>query len=218
MVVADYINNDFKPLNKKDTEEYARDLFDRFKLDYMPVVDNNILISCLPLDFYLVNDEGVLVEDFIEINDSFFVLNNSNLLETLKISGTYDSDMIPVLDQENLYIGYTTQRDIMSVFSKFPFFSEVGGVLVVKRSIKEYGVSEIAQIVESENAKILGLFVSDFSGDELTITMKINQVSLGVIEASLKRYGYTIVESYHENKFKDDMKDRYDALMSYLDV
>jgi hypothetical protein len=107
---------------------------------------------------------------------------------------------------------------MMSRFSSSPFFSELGGVIVIKKTIKEYSISEIAQIVETENAKILGLFITDFIGEDVVLTLKINRMRLGSIEASLKRYGYVVLESYHENKNIDDLQDRYDSLMNYLGV
>ena len=125
---------------------------------------------------------------------------------------------MPITNENNQYLGYVTQYDIMSNLSNTPFFSELGGVIVVKKSVKEYAISELAQIVESENAKIMGVFVSDYIGDDVVLTIKINMLRLGTIEASLQRYGYTIVESYHENKIVDDLQDRYDSLMSYLDI
>ncbi|MCK5782378.1 MAG: CBS domain-containing protein [Flavobacteriales bacterium] len=218
MIVDEYINNDFKPLSKEDSAEFALQLFDSYNYNYLPVVEDGMLIACLSSDFDLEIESENKVGDLLDYSELFFVQNNSSLLDALKVSGNSDTNMIPVVGDRNEYLGYVSQGDIMSVFSKSPFFTEMGGVLVVKKSIKEYGVSEVAQIIESENAKILGLFVSEFTGDEVVLTIKINQIRLGVIEASLKRFGYSILESYHENKFNDDMKDRYDALMSYLDV
>ncbi|MEN8139532.1 MAG: CBS domain-containing protein [Bacteroidota bacterium] len=218
MLVNEYLTNDFKPLSPKDTVEVARELFEGSSFDFLPIVDGSLLIGCLPSDFNLSNRSNSFVGDYLDECVFFFVQKNSNLIDTLRISGINDSNLIPVTNENNEYLGYVTQNDIMSHFSKSPFFSEIGGVLVVKKSIKEYGISELAQIVETENAKILGVFVSDFVGEEVVLTVKINQMRLGVIEAALKRFGYTILESYHENKIIDDMQDRYDSLMNYLDV
>jgi len=218
MLIKEYLTNDFKPLSPRDSIEVARLLFESFRYDYLPIVDNGLLIGCLPSDFNLGVEEKYFVSEFIEESDSFFVQKTTNLIDTLRVSAITDSNFIPVTDSNNQYLGYVTQYDIMTHFSNTPFFSELGGIIVIKKSLREYSVSEIAQIVESENARILGLFINDLMGGEVVITLKINQMRLGAIEASLQRYGYYIVESYHENRTEDDMQDRYDSLMNYLDV
>ena len=40
--------------------------------------------------------------------------------------------------------------------------------------MKDYSFSEISQIVESNNAKILGAFLSNFDNELAEITVKIN--------------------------------------------
>jgi|LGOV01.1.fsa_nt_gb CBS domain-containing protein len=218
MQVKEYLTNDFKPLSSKDSTEVARFLFESYSYDFLPVVENGVLIACLPSDFDLVGDEKYFVSDYINLNEAFFVQKEANLFDALRVSGIHDSNLVPITNENNQYLGYVTQYDIMSNLSNTPFFSELGGVIVVKKSVKEYAISELAQIVESENAKIMGVFVSDYIGDDVVLTIKINMLRLGTIEASLQRYGYTIVESYHENKIVDDLQDRYDSLMSYLDI
>ncbi|MCK5906291.1 MAG: CBS domain-containing protein [Flavobacteriales bacterium] len=218
MQIINYITNDFKPLSPNDTVDMARVLFDSFGMDYLPIVEDEILVGCLPSDFNLGTEEKRLIGEYLDVSDLFFIHKDVNLIDALRILGINDSNTVFVINDKNQYLGYVTQYDVMSRLSSTPFFNEIGGVIVVKKSIKEYAISEIAQIVESENAKILGVVLSDFVGDEVVITIKIDRVRLGTIEASLKRFGYVVLESYHENNNVDDMQDRYDSLMSYLSV
>lgn len=218
MQIINYITNDFKPLSPNDTVGMARVLFDSFGMDYLPIVEDEILVGCLPSDFNLGTEEKRLISEYLNVSDLFFIHKGVNLIDALRILGINDSNTVFVINDKNQYLGYVTQYDVMSRLSSTPFFNEIGGVIVVKKSIKEYAISEIAQIVESENAKILGVVLSDFVGDEVVITIKIDRVRLGTIEASLKRFGYVVLESYHENNNVDDMQDRYDSLMSYLSV
>ena len=218
MQISNYITNDFKPLSPDDSVDMARVLFDSFGMDFLPVVENEKLVGCLPSDFNLGVEKKRLISEYLNITDLFFIYKDVNLIDALRILGINDSNTIFVVNDSNQYLGYVTQYDVMSRLSSTPFFSEIGGVIVVKKSIKEYSISEIAQIVESENAKILGVLISDFVGEDAVLTIKIDRLRLGTIEASLKRFGYVVLESYHENKNVDDMQDRYDSLMSYLSI
>ena len=218
MQLSNYITNDFKPLAPTDTIDMASVLFENFNMDFIPVVENEKLIGCLPSDFNLGTEKKRIVAEFRNESEYFYINKDANLIDALRILGINDSNVVFVINDNNEYLGYITQYDVMSRLSTSPFFNEIGGVIVIKKSAREYAISEIAQIVESENAKILGLMISDFIDDEVVITVKINLLRLGTIEASLKRYGYVILESYHENKNTDDLQDRYNSLMSYLGV
>ena len=218
MQLTSYITNDFNPLSPDDTVDMAIVLFKNFNMDFIPVVEEGILMGCLPSDFNLLSEEKTLIGEYLNISELFYVNRNDNLIDALRVLGINDSNTVFIINDNNQYLGYVTQYDIISSFSNTPFFNELGGVIIIKKSIKEYSISEISQIVESENGKILGVLITDFFEDDVVLTIKINRMRLGTIEASLKRYGYIILESYHENKDIDDLQNRYDSLMSFLNV
>ena len=218
MQLSNYITNDFKPLSPRDTVDMAIVLFNNFSMDYLPVVEGDKLVGCLPSDFNLGTEQKRLIGEYANEINLFFLSKDVSLIDVLRVLGKHDSNTVFVTNNNNQYLGYITQYDVMSRLSSTPFFSELGGVIVVKKSTKEYSVSELAQIVESENAKIIGVIITDFIGEEVVLTIKINRMRLGTIEASLKRYGYVVLESYHENKNIDDLQERYDYMMSYLNI
>ncbi len=70
-------------------------------------------------------------------------------------------------------MGYYELNDIIHLFNETPFFAEPGGILIVEKGINDYSFSEISQIVESNDAKLLGAFVSKMDGDLVRITLKL---------------------------------------------
>ncbi len=218
MHLTDYITNNFQPLSVDDTVDKAMALFDSFGMDFLPILENEELIACLPSDFLLTTEKRFLIKEYLDDCNVFSIHKDANLIDAFRVLGVNDSNIVFVVNNTNKYVGYITQYDIMSSFSSSPFINEIGGVIVVKKSIKEYSISELAQIVESENAKILGVMITNFIGEDVVLTIKINMMRLGAIESSLKRFGYIVLESYHENSDSDDMQDRYDSLLSYLNV
>jgi len=218
MQLTSYITNDFKPLSPKDNIGVAIALFESFNIDFLPIVEEGILIGCLPADFNLLTEEKTLIRECLNDAELFYVNRNDNLIDALRILGINDSNTVFVINNNNQYLGYITQYDVLSSLSNTPFFNELGGVIIIKKTLKDYSISEISQIVESENGKILGILITDFIDDDVVLTVKINRMRLGTIEASLKRFGYIILDSYHENKNIDDLQNRYNSLMSYLNV
>ncbi|MFW5752129.1 MAG: CBS domain-containing protein, partial [bacterium] len=95
-----------------------------------------------------------------------------------------------------------------------------GGIIVLELNINDYSLSEIAQIVESNDAKILGLYIS--SPDDSTrieLTIKINRTELSSIIQTFNRYNYNIKASFLENDELDNLyNNRYEAFIRYLNV
>jgi hypothetical protein len=50
------------------------------------------------------------------------------------------------------------------------------------------------------------------------VTLKLNTHELSAIIAAFERYEYSVKGVYNDDTYHEDVKDRYDALMRYLDV
>lgn len=125
---------------------------------------------------------------------------------------------MPVLGEQNEYLGYYELSDIIGLFNETPFFSEPGAVLIVEKGIHDYSFSEISQIVESNNSKLLGAFISKMDPDLVQITLKIGTSGLGSILQTFRRYSYNIISGHEEDAFLDSLKERSDYLKKYLDL
>jgi hypothetical protein len=115
-------------------------------------------------------------------------------------------------------LGYYELGDIMNLFNNTPFLSEAGGIIVVEKGIRDYSFSEICQIVESNDAKLLGVFVSKIENDKLQATIKIGHTGMNAIVQTFRRYDYTVVSNHEEDKFLDDLKKRSGYLDKYLNI
>jgi predicted transcriptional regulator len=73
--------------------------------------------------------------------------------------------------------------------------------------------------VESNGASILNYY-SDIDQKTATvnITLKLNTNELSAIIAAFERFEYEVKGVYQDESYQEDVKDRYDALMKYLDV
>jgi Mg/Co/Ni transporter MgtE len=86
-------------------------------------------------------------------------------LDVLEVFAQNHTNLIPVLDEHNKYVGYYELNDIVQFFAETPFLKEQGGIIIVKKpTVKDYSMSQIAQIVETNNGRILGIFISEIEG------------------------------------------------------
>ncbi len=124
-----------------------------------------------------------------------------------------------MVDEEENYIGLVTMEDVLQYFTKTASFSEPGSIVVLEMSRHDYQLSQIAQIVESENAAVLSAFITtSLDSIRVDVTIKINRQNIQNILATFERYEYEVKASFNEIEYLDSLRDRYDSLMAYLNV
>jgi hypothetical protein len=99
-----------------------------------------------------------------------------------------------------------------------PFLKETGGIIVVEKAVIDYSMSQIAQIVESNNGKLLGLFVSEAINDKVQITIKTTLGGMNDIIQTFRRYNYEIVSEHNEDNYINNLKERSEYLDKYLNI
>ena len=163
-------------------------------------------------------DPGKTVADYNYCFESFFATEETSWLDVLELFARNEANLVPVLDSERHVLGYYDLADIVGVFIDTPFFTEPGAMLVVAKGAKDFSFSEIAQIVESNNTKLLGAFVSDSQNEVLEITVKISAENFNEVVQTFRRYNYNIVFGNKVDKLLEDLKERSDYLDKYLNV
>ena len=89
---------------------------------------------------------------------------------------------------------------------------------MLEKGFKDYSFSEVSQITESNNANILGVFVSKFENDLAQITLKLSPTGINEIIQAFRRYGYRVVSEHQEDSFNKNLKDRSKYLDKYLNI
>ncbi|MBT8299555.1 MAG: CBS domain-containing protein [Maribacter sp.] len=158
------------------------------------------------------------IEDYKYNLESFFVGKDAGWLDVLESFARNEANLVPVLGEKEEVLGYFDITDVVSVFIDTPFFTEPGGVLVVAKGIKDYSFSEIVQIVESNNSKFIGGFVSEIKDELVQVTLKISNNNMNEVVQTFRRYNYNILFGSIEDQFIDDLKQRSDYLDKYLNV
>ena len=111
----------------------------------------------------------------------------------------------------------THLRPHQSSLASIVAIQESGGVIILEMMKKEYSMSEIAQIVESNGARILSAYITDVDDrDIIKLTLKLNIIDIAPIIQTFERYKYTVAASYNQSENKDNLTDRYELLMRYL--
>ncbi|WP_320815423.1 CBS domain-containing protein [Flavobacterium sp.] len=216
--ILEYINNDIKPFDCNQTMNEAQDLFIDFSYSHFPVLENKIYIGCLSREDAETLGHDVKI-DSNKINfDRFFAKNTMSWLDVQELFARNQTNLMPVLDEKNQYLGYFEMEDIIKIFNETPFLKEEGGIIVVKKNNNDFSMSQVIQIVESNNAKLLGLFISKIENNEIEITLKISLGELNGIVQTFRRFEYEIISQHQEDSYIENLKERSEYLDKYLNI
>ncbi|WP_298418897.1 acetoin utilization protein acuB [uncultured Kordia sp.] len=218
MNIAQYILNDVTPLSVKDQVKEAQLVFNQLTFSHIPITQDGVYIGCLSETDSHCFDADKMIDEYRYALEQFFVRTQTNWIDVLEAFAQNSTNVMPILNEKNDYVGYYELNDIINIFNDTPFLHELGSVLVVEKGMKDYSFSEISQIVESNNARLLGAFISKTENDVVQVTIKLNNAGLNEIVQSFRRYGYNIISEFAEDAYMQNLKERSDYLDKYLNI
>lgn len=216
--ILNYITNDFKAIDLHDTIAKAQDHLFEIPFTHFPVIEDGVYLGCLIKEDLETFDGDKKVADYRFTLEPFFAKTSMIWLDVLEVFAKNHTNIVPVLDDENTYKGYYEIEDIINFFHETPFLKEQGGILVVEKAMQDYSMSQIAQIVESNNGKLLGLFISQADSNTIQITLKVSLGPLNDIIQTFRRYNYEIISEHQEDNYINSLKERSDYLDKYLNI
>ncbi|PHR71152.1 MAG: acetoin utilization protein acuB [Lutibacter sp.] len=219
MKISEYISKDVKALTLNSTIGEAKKLFNDLTFSHIPIVKKEHLIgSILESDVRTIDNNDAKIEEYKYLFDDFHIGIKDNWMEILKKFSASETNILPVLTKDNKYIGYYELTDVLHFFNDTPLLNNDGFFLVIEKSVKDYSFSEISQIVESNDAKLIGIFISGYKNELVRITLKISSEEINEIIQSFRRYGYNLLTEHKEDLLLEELKSRSDYLQKYLNM
>jgi predicted transcriptional regulator len=216
--ITDFINNQYKALQVSASVADAADLFLDEDYSHFPILDHDVFLGSISKEDTELFSGADAINDHKYNLTRFFVRNNMNWFDVLEEFSKNHTNLLPVLDDKNNYLGFYELDDVLHFFNETTFVKEDGGTIVIEKETSDFTFSQICQIVESNNAKILGVFISNNSVTKTEITLKISQSNFNEIIQTFRRYNYTILSEHQEDAYLADLKDRSDYLNKYLNI
>jgi len=216
--IKEYINNEFKPIHVMDTIAEVQDFFIEMAFSHFPVMEDGVYTGSIAAEDVETFDLGKKVNDYRYTLEGFFVRSTDLWLDVLEVFAKNQTNIVPVLDADNKYVGYYELEDIIKFFHETPFLKEPGGIIVLRKGIQDYSMSQVTQIVESNNGKLLGLLISEADLETVQITLKISVGPTNDIIQTFRRYGYEILSEHQEDNYINNLKERSDYLDKYLNI
>jgi len=220
MIARQLITDGIMPLKTSDTGKTALSWMDEYKVSHLPIVNDRKLLGLISeLDIYDLNrfDEALGNHKLHLIHP--YVNEDQHIYDVMKLVYEQHLTVVPVLNRQEDYLGCITLVNLIKYFAKSLSIDNPGGIIVLEMTYNDYSLTEIAKIVEENDAKILSTFIVNHENStRMDVFLKINKLEMDAILRSFERYQYYVKGSFHENSDTDDIQDRYNSLMNYLNV
>lgn len=221
MIASDLISNIVPVLNREDTCLQALNWMEVFRVSHLPMVQGKTYLG-------LVADE--LIYSHGDLNDKLevlqvpaedtFVYGNDHIYEVVSLAASHLLSVVPVVDRKGNFMGSVTLTDILKGLEVLLCAGQDGGIIVLEINRIDYALSEIVQIVEYNEARILSCYTScNKDSSQLRLTLKVNTLNIDPILNTFMRYGYTILNSFVTGEEEQDsLRERYGLLMKYMSI
>ncbi len=219
METTPYILKEFKAFTTHTKIADVKLLFSETTYSHFPVAKEGHLLGLIAeIDIRSIFEDDKKLGDFQYLFQFFSTEEDNNLLEILKIFAANETNLIPVINDQKEYLGYCDLIDILHVYNNTPFLKNEGTVLGIEKNISEYSFSEICQIIESNDGKMLGIFISESDAATIKITLKFYSLEVNKIIQSFRRYNYKVLSKHKEDFYLEELKERSIYLQKYLNI
>lgn len=220
MHAIDLISPEIPTLRPTDDIGRALDWMEEFKVSHLPVVDNARLVG-LVTDRDLVdrNDPLATVSSIMERVEVPFVRSGQHIFELMKFFSERGLTVVPVLDELGVYKGSINEHDALRKLAEVTNIHEPGSVVVLEMNQNDYSLQQIARIVEGNDAKIMSLHSHSLpDSSRIEVTLKINNEDVSSILRTFERYDYFVKSTYQGSLLQNDLRERYEELMRYINL
>lgn len=199
----------------------ALNWMDVLRVSHIPVVDDNKYLGLVSDKLiYDLNLLDVPIEKELNKLDISHAHKKQHIFEVAMLMYKLKLSVLPVLDTDHYYLGAITLYDLARRFARLFSLQEVGGVIVLEMNVNDYSLSQISQIVESNDTKILSFFMNRLPGtSNLDLILKLDKEDLSPVIQAFTRYDYNVKAVYMDDSMLDDLyKDRYEQFMKFMNI
>ena len=156
MVAKEMISDVIPALKTSDTGITALNWMDIFKVSHLPIVNDEEFLGLISEnDIYDLNmPEEPLGNHQLSLLRPY-VTEEQHVFELMEVLSRLKLSLVPVLDSSKNYLGVITLMELLHYFAEISAMRHKGGIVVLEMNSNDFSMSQISQIVEGNDAKIL---------------------------------------------------------------
>lgn len=201
-----------------DKVSKALEVVTQEQLTHIVIVEDKELKGLLTEECLWMLDAKDEIQTATTHFQNFQLFNEDQLLDSFGVFQAHDCNIIPILNNKEIYQGVVLMEEVVNAFAKYPFVKEKGAILAIEVSFQNYSMQEISKIVEGNNAKLYGAMITSMSNEMIELTLKITTEHLSSVGETFERYGYTVKQKYYEDKKDQLLEERYKQFQKYMEL
>ncbi len=221
MLAKDLISEIVPALKTSDSGQTALNLMEIFRISHLPIVNNLDFLGLISdTDIYDMNQPEEPIGNHSLTLLKPYVTTEQHIFEVIGLASRLKLSIVPVLDLNNHYKGVISTTDLMHYMASLSSLDQSGGIIGLELTERDYSLSQIAQIVESNNIKVLSMYITSRSDStRMEITLKVNTNDLSSLLRTFERYNYEVKSWITPDDSMDRFySERFDLLMKYLNI
>lgn len=221
MLAKDLISEIIPSLKTSDTGQTALNWMEIFRISHLPIVNNQEFLGLISdADIFDMNQPEEPIGNHNLTLFKPYVNSEQHMFEVIGLASKLKLTIVPVLDENNHFKGVITTNDLIKHIAAISSMDQHGGIIVLELLERDYSLSQIAQIVESNNIKVLSMYItSPPESTRLEVTLKVNSTDLSSVIRTFERYNYEVKTWVTADDSLDRFySERLDMLIKYLNI
>ncbi len=169
---------------------------------------------------------------------------DAHVFEATKLLVRHDLEAIAVVDDDGQYLGFARRHDIFERFAQMLATNDPGAVVSVEVAPRDLALSQLVYAAEQNGVRVRAVVMEPHVSTDVAeatldsddpeaiptevrpmaeealvrVTLKLDTTDAARVRAMFEHYGYRVVASYGEREDDEDLSERVQAFMRYLDV
>ncbi len=220
MLIEKLISPVIPVLSLTDTGSQALQMMEDNGLDALPLVSDEKYMALVRENDLLDWDEPgspLILANFLTYKPAIFAKGHP--YEALRVAHVQNLSIVPVVDNDNNYLGAIKSEGLSGFMVENGGIQLAGAIMVVEIAPRDYSLYEIARICENEDVGITNTQLRTIpETGMLELTIKTNRSDLQGVVAAMERHNYKVKEVYGETAQDENVQDRFNLLMTYINM
>lgn len=220
-MIQSIINTNIPPLHFGDTVSKALAWMDEFKVSHLPIIDEHgkLIGNISESELIDSNSPDSALESLKILFNRTYILSHQHYLDAIKVFAQSKLTLIPVMNDAEVFEGVISAQTVLLSLEQISLVKESGAIISVFLHDKDYTMTQIANIIESNDAKILGSYILNSSeSSEIEVVLKLNRYEIRDILQTFERYQYKVKGLLDDKGYSDDLHNRFNEFMNYLKI
>lgn len=221
MFAKDLMDNEIAPVKLSDNCLQIITWMEENKVAQLPVVEEQAYYGLISeREIYNLSEPDIAVGEVRNRLRNLAVHMNQYFTDVLYYFVNEKLTVLPVLDRQTNYSGLITHQSLIRGLAQLNGINHPGAIIVLEVHQNDYMLSQIGQIAEMNDVKILNVLSQPQKESMLMdVTLKTNSEKPDSLISTFERYNYSIKATLSRKDIEwEELKEHYDYMMNYLNI